>query len=226
MVHNIFVGLKFTQVKNLNIENTVRVELNSQYRIGNPTIGSIYIVDNTGVTQQESSLRYIGVVSKIDYTISLIPNKLAMTRSLRYGRRNKSALRPAKIKRRDGILYGRDFQYAGSHPDSEIDYRLTDNTDLRFGCRLFRFGLTDAFEYRYRDFQDDLNDNHAKTVAVAVSNRSQYAGYNLVVNFGFKISPSSTSVRSINRNQDRKHNCSSLSMQDSKIPCSGKSSSL
>lgn len=189
MVHNIFVGLKFTQVKNLNIENTVRVELNSQYRIGDPTVGSIYIVDNTGVTQQESSLRYIGIVNKIDYTISLIPNKLAMTPQLKV--RSEKQVRIAdRLKSSGGTESFTDviFNTQEVIPILKIDYHLTDNTDLRCGLQGFSaFGLTDAFEYRYRDFGDDLNDNHARTVAVAVSNRSQYAGYNLVVNFGFKV---------------------------------------
>jgi hypothetical protein len=73
-------------------------------------------------------------------------------------------------------------------PILKLDYRLTDNTDLRFGLQGFSlFGLTDAFEYQYRDFKNDEFDNSANTILFAIANRSQYAGYNLVVNFGFKL---------------------------------------
>ena len=189
LVNNIFVGLKFTQVKNLNIENTVRVELNSQYRIGKPTVGSIYVVDNTGVSQQESSLRYIGIVNKIDYTIPILPNKLSMTPQFKV--RSEKQVRVAdRLKSSGGTESFTEVLFNTQEviPILKVDYHLTDNTDLRFGLQGFSaFGTTDAFEYRYHDFRDDLNDNHARTVAVAMSNRSQYAGYNLVVNFGFKI---------------------------------------
>ena len=189
MVHNIYVGLKFTQVKYLSIENTVRVELNSQYSIGNPIISTTYLVDPNGVNQQPSSLRSYGVVSKIDYIIPIIQNKLTVTPQfkVRSGKQVRVADRlmsSGKIQPFTEVLINAQEVI----PIVKLDYRLTDNTDLRFGVQGFSlFGLTDAFEYQYRDFKNDERDNVANTILVTVSNRSQYAGYNLVVNFGFKL---------------------------------------
>jgi hypothetical protein len=176
-------------VKNLTIENTVRVELNSQYSLGNPITSTTYIVDPTGVNQQPSTLRYYGVVSKIDYIIGIIQNKLAVTpqfkvRSEKQVRVADRLMSSGKIQPFTEVL----FNTQEVIPIMKLDYRLTDNTDLRFGLQGFSlFGLTDAFEYQYRDFKNDEFDNSANTILFAIANRSQYAGYNLVVNFGFKL---------------------------------------
>ena len=189
MVHNMYVGVKFTQVRNLTIENTVRVELNSQAGLGNVVPGTTYVTDPTRTTQQEASLRGYGVVSKIDYVIPIIQAKLAVTPQFKI--RTEKVVRVADRLMPSGkVLPFTEIVFNTQEiiPILKLDYRLTDNTDLRFGLQGFSaYGLTDMFQYQYRDFKSDEFDNTANTFLFAVANRSQYAGYNLVVNFGFKV---------------------------------------
>jgi len=53
------------------------------------------------------------------------------------------------------------------------------------GTRLF--GLSNALLVRNRYLRDGVGDFDANTTAFSVTNRSQYSGYNIVIDLGYKV---------------------------------------
>ncbi|MBU2584003.1 MAG: hypothetical protein KKH32_01595, partial [Bacteroidetes bacterium] len=84
-------------------------------------------------------------------------------------------------------------------PIIRVDYKLTDNTTLHFGMQGITFlkGF-EAFAYRIRNLKDDFETENRRTVAFSFSNKSQYAGYNIVIDFGYKFT-----TRDFKRIEDR-----------------------
>jgi len=70
-------------------------------------------------------------------------------------------------------------------PIIRLDYRLTGSTDLRFGLQGFSlFG--DFFKYKIRNYKDGVESQDRAIIAFSISNKTQYAGYNVVFDFGYK----------------------------------------
>jgi hypothetical protein len=183
LVNSVYLGTRFTQIRNLNIENNFRIELNKQFKIGireNAFLPESRLMGD----QVAGDLVYWGIVNKIDYTYSFFNNSLKLSPQLK--------LRTEKKKRSSETLTGEPSEEVIYHtqeviPILRLDYALTESTALRFGVQGFSsFGLTDFLRYKVFNFGDESYSHERATTAVSISNKSQYAGYNIVLDFGIK----------------------------------------
>jgi hypothetical protein len=72
-------------------------------------------------------------------------------------------------------------------PIVRVDYKLTDFTDLRFGLQGFKLFSSNLFMYKIRNFNGDEKSQDRSTVAISLSNKTQFSGYNVVFDFGYKF---------------------------------------
>ena len=182
--HIIYLGTKYTQIPNLNIENNVRFESNNKFIVGTPTLDELDfgpLIDE----QFEGRLTSLALVNKIDYTYSFFANTMRL--------RPQFKIRTLKIVSNNTFDDGSKVTSIGTHTQSlipilRLDYKLTENTELHFGVQgTSLFGLTDAFLVKQRNLQSGIDDFNSSTSAVSLTNRSQYSGYNIVIDFGYKI---------------------------------------
>ncbi len=182
--HILYLGTKYTQIPNFNIENNVRFELNDRYTVGTPTLEEVefgQLVDE----QFEGSITSMALVNKIDYTYSFLSNTIRV--------RPQFKIRTLKVvfqstydngETATGILTNTQTLI----PILRLDYKLTENTELHFGVQGTKFfGLTDAFLLKNRNLQSGFEDFNSSTNAVSLTNKTQYSGYNIVIDFGFKL---------------------------------------
>lgn len=184
LAHTLYVGTKYTQVQHLNIENNVRFELNNQYIVGTPTREELELGQLVN-EQFEGQRTSLGLVNKIDYVYSLLDNKLKL--------RPQFKIRTLKVVTKNTYDDGSHATTIATHTQStypifRVDYKLTDNTELHFGVQGTKlFGLTDAFVVKNRFLKDGVGDFNASTTAISLTNRTQYSGYNIVIDFGYKV---------------------------------------
>ncbi len=184
MVNSVYIGTKYTQISNLNIENNVRIEVNNQFALGN-RLDAFTNPDKVFGSQIPGVITFYGIVNKIDYTFSIFNGALKFSPQVK--------IRTEKIVKSSEDLEGNPKIEIQEHlqeviPIFRIDYRLTENTDLRFGVQGFNiFGLTgNTFDYKVRNFKDGIDSRNVRTIAVSLSNRSSYSGYTVVFDFGIK----------------------------------------
>ncbi|KAB2923656.1 MAG: hypothetical protein F9K22_08310 [Bacteroidetes bacterium] len=184
LVHTLYIGTRYSQVPNLNIENNVRFELNNRYVVGTPTLDEVE--QGTFVDEQFSgSITSLGLVNKIDYTYALLDNRLKL--------RPQFKIRTLKVVSTSTFDDGSNSTFISTHtqtvlPIFRTDYKLTENTELHFGIQGTKlFGLSDALMVKNRYLRDGVGDFNASTTAVSVTNRTQYSGYNIVIDFGYKV---------------------------------------
>lgn len=183
LVNSLYVGTKYSQIKNLNIENNVRIEFNNQFAIGTRANANKLEAKLLG-DQVPGTLTYYGFVNKIDYTFRLFSNTLKLIPQFK--------LRTEKLIRRTEDKYGQKLLVVEESnqeviPIFRIDYALTESTDLRFGVQgSTLFNSSKFLTYRIRNLKDHEDDQNRSTVAFSISNRSQFQGYNIVFDFGYK----------------------------------------
>ncbi len=184
LVHTLYIGTRYQQITNLNIENNVRYESNKQFQVGSPTLEELRL--GLLVNEQFQGLRSsTGLVNKIDYVYGVLGNRLLL--------RPQFKIRTLKVVTTNtfddgtsGTTINRNVQTI--IPIFRMDYRLTDNTELHFGVQgTTLFGLTDGLLYKERDLRSDINDYNAHTTAFSITNKSQYSGYNIVIDFGLNL---------------------------------------
>jgi hypothetical protein len=180
----IYFGTRYTQIPNLNIENNIRYELNNLYTVGTPSIAELQFGPLVN-EQFEGRRTSMGLVNKIDYVYALLNNKLLL--------RPQFKVRTLKVITKSTFDDRSVSTNISTHTQTLIpifraDYRLTDNTELHLGVQgTSLFGLTDAFLLKTRFLRDGVGDFNASTTAVSITNKTQYSGYNIVIDFGYKV---------------------------------------
>lgn len=182
--HTLYLGTRYQQVPNLNIENNIRYESNTQYQVGTPTLeeARLGILVNEQFPGVRSS---VGLVNKIDYVFTMLNNRLSI--------RPQFKIRTLKIVTTNTFDDGTvgttiNINTQTTIPIFRVDYRLTENTELHFGVQgTSLFGLTDGLLYKQRDLRTGYSDFNASTTAASLTNKSQYSGYNIVVDFGINL---------------------------------------
>jgi hypothetical protein len=184
LVHTLYIGTKYSQIQNLNIENNVRFEFNDRFIVGIPTLEKVQ--QGTLVDEQFQGERTsLGLVNKIDYTYSLLDNRLKL--------RPQFKVRTLKIVTKNTFDDGSNSTNIATHTQTVIpifrtDYKLTDNTELHFGVQGTKlFGLSEFLMVKNRFLRDGVGDFNSSTTALSITNRTQYSGYNIVIDFGYKV---------------------------------------
>ncbi len=198
LVNSLYLGTEYTQIKNLHIENNIRVELNKQYAIGSSDVALNLPPEQQRLVGDQTPGRIVfwGIVNKIDYTYSFFNGLLRLSPQIK--------VRTEKVVSTSEDQDGNPITKIGKNqqefiPIFRVDYSLTESTDLRFGVQGFSlFGLTDLFMYKIRNYADNVDSQDRSTIAFSVSNKTQYGGYNIVMDFGIK----NTSINYV-RPQDR-----------------------
>ena len=49
------------------------------------------------------------------------------------------------------------------------------------------FGMSEFLMVKNRFLRDGVGDFNSSTTAISVTNRTQYSGYNIVIDFGYKV---------------------------------------
>lgn len=187
LVNSLYLGSKYQQIKDVNIENNFRIELNKQFQLGDVDILSQYTTEQRRLVdiQLPGRILFWGLVNKIDYTFRLFNGALKLSPQVK--------VRTEKIIRSKQDNQGNSSLEIEKHqqefiPIFRLDYALTNNTDFRFGVQGFSlFGLTDLFMYKIRNYKDNVGSQDRSTLAFSISNRTAYGGYNIVLDLGFKF---------------------------------------
>ena len=184
LVHTLYLGTKYQQIKNVNIENNVRYESNALYQVGSPTLEKVRL--GLSIGEQFAGVRSsVGLVNKIDYFYALLDNRLFL--------RPQFKIRTLKVVTTNTFEDGSQGTTINSNfqtiiPIFRVDYRLTANTELHFGVQgTTMFGLTDGLLYKERNLKNGAGDINSSTTAFSMTNRSQYSGYNIVIDFGLNL---------------------------------------
>lgn len=183
LVNSFYIGTKYTQIKNVNIENNLRIEYNNQFKIGshdNSFLAEAKLIGD----QVPGQLLFWGLVNKIDYTFYLFDGILKLSPQLKI--RTEKIIKFTEDQQRNRTIKI-DKHQQEIIPIFRADYRLTDNTNLRFGLQGFGLAGLDYFKYKIRNFKDNIDSQDRATVAFSLSNATQYSGYNVVVDFGYKF---------------------------------------
>ena len=125
---------------------------------------------------------YWGIVNKIDYTFQFFNNALKISPQFKI--RTEKVLKFSEDRQGNVVT---EIQQHNQEviPIIRLDYKLTENTDLRFGLQGFSlFG--DFFKYKIRNYKDGFESQDRSIVAFSISNKTQYSGYNVVFDFGYK----------------------------------------
>lgn len=184
LAHQLYLGTIYTQIPGLRIENNVRFELNNQYPIGLALRDSRQQLLNPD-EQPEGRITKLGLVNKIDYTIGFFGNKLQFIPQFK--------VRTQKVVQLEQLVTGERTNSVVTHiqeimPIFRIDYRLTDRTDLRMGFQGFKLpGTGSTFSYQINNLKFPDRDELRSTFAITLSNRTDYAGYKVVVDMGYKL---------------------------------------
>lgn len=184
LAHQLYLGAVYTQVPRLRIENNVRYELNTQYPLG------LALRDNRGNLlnpdeQPDGRITKFGLVNKIDYTVGFFDNKLQLIPQFK--------VRTQKVVQQAQLPAGEKFSSVVTHvqeimPIFRIDYRLTDRTDLRLGFQGFKLpGSGTSLTYQISNLKSPELDENRTTFAITLSNRTDYAGYKVVLDMGYKL---------------------------------------
>ncbi|MBI2417182.1 MAG: hypothetical protein HYV28_04645 [Ignavibacteriales bacterium] len=183
LVNSLYIGTKYTQIRNLNIENNVRIEFNNQFAIG--TRANAFKLESKLLGDQiPGSLTYYGIVNKIDYTVRLFNNSFRIIPQIKV--RTEKLIRNTEDKFGKKVLVVEESNQE-IIPIFRIDYSVTENTDIRFGVQgSTLFGTSKFFTYRFRNMKDHVGDLDRSTMAISISNKSQFQGYNIVLDFGYK----------------------------------------
>ena len=183
LVNSVYFGTKYTQIKNLNIENIFRVEYNNQFKYG--TRDNAYLPETKKLGDQvPGNIVFWGIVNKLDYTFYLLNGSLKLSPQLK--------VRTQKIIRKSENQSGGTTIRVDQHdqeviPIFRIDYRLTDNTDLRLGFQgLDIGGVSDFFTYKIRNLKDNVESQNRATYGASISNKTSFNGYNVIFDFGYK----------------------------------------
>ncbi len=184
LVHTLYLGTKYQQISNLNIENNIRYESNTQYQVGAPTQEKARL--GIMVDEQFSGVRSsVGLVNKIDYLFGVFNNRLLL--------RPQFKIRTLKIVTTNTFEDGTVGTTINSNqqtiiPIFRVDYRLTESTELHFGVQgTTFFGLTDGLLFKQRNLRNGSGDLNSSTTAFSLTNRSQYSGYNIIIDFGLNL---------------------------------------
>ncbi len=181
MVYTTYIGTKYTQIKNLTIENNLKHVLNAQKRI-TTWDGDL---DEFFLEQDKSQITYWGVVNKIDYKFS-ITDQLMLIPQFKHRWEIKHQKFSSTIQ--DTSYHNQWFM-----PIIRLDYFFTPKTTIRAGFQGFSFkGISeklddgDLFVYRFRDKLNPVNDTNDRIFMILVTNASDYNGYKLQFNIGFQ----------------------------------------
>ncbi|MCC6548516.1 MAG: hypothetical protein IT279_00455 [Ignavibacteriaceae bacterium] len=183
LVNSLYLGTKYTAIPNLNIENNIRYEFNNQFKIGSRDIAFLPEAKFIG-DQMPGNITFFGMVNKMDYTFYLLDGTIKLSPQFK--------VRTEKTIRLSEDVNGKTVLKIDGHsqeiiPIFRVDYRLTNNTDLRFGLQGFSlFGMSDIFKYKIRNFRDNFESQNKSTAAFSISNKTQFQGYNVVLDFGYK----------------------------------------
>ncbi|NUN07696.1 MAG: hypothetical protein HUU54_00795 [Ignavibacteriaceae bacterium] len=183
LVNSVYFGTRYTQIKNLNIENIFRVEYNNQYKSGSRSNAFLPESKKLG-DQVPGNIVFWGIVNKIDYTFYLLNGQLKLSPQFK--------VRTQKIVLRSEDQQGNPTLKVDKHdqeiiPIFRVDYRLTDNTDIRLGFQGLDVGDgSDLFYYKIRNLKDNFESQNRATYGLSLSNRTSFNGYNVVFDFGYK----------------------------------------
>ncbi len=186
VVHQAYVGAVYTQVPGLRIENIVKYEYNEQFAIGT----GLRDVENRYINPLEQSDGYInklGIVNKIEYSMPLMNGRLRLNPQLKVRTQRTSRFGEFTPGKPANQVVRSEQQFI---PIIRLDYALTERTDLRIGLQGFG-SKTGPFAVQIRDLKMPSNDINQTTYAVALSNKSSYGGYNVVVDAGYKYTTAS-----------------------------------
>ncbi len=195
LVHTLYLGTTFTQIPNLRIENNFKFQLNRQFAQGDRLkafLTEARLLDD----QVGGKISYFGLVNKIEYEFSFFNNVLKIIPQFKI--RTEKSVKFTENKEGTPItVINKHLQE--TIPIIRVDYRLTDNTTVHFGMQGIPF-LKDipGLAYRIKNLKDDFETENRRTIAVSLSNKSQYAGYNIVIDFGYKFT-----TRDFKRIEDR-----------------------
>jgi hypothetical protein len=181
-VDQLYFGTAYTQIPNLRIENNVRFENNVQYNIGTGNRDLLGEFQNPN-DQKDGRITKLGVVNKIDYTFRFLNGKLLVIPQFK--------VRTAKTVKDEELPSGIRTSTVTSHiqeimPILRLDYGLTDRSFLRIGFQGIN-GLGDAFIYQIKNIRLPIYDENRRTIAVTLTNKSSYGGYNVVIDMGYKF---------------------------------------
>lgn len=195
LVNSLYIGTTFTQIPNLRIENNIKIQFNKQFAQGQRLrafLPESRLLDD----QVDGRISFFGMVNKIEYEISFFNNALKVIPQFK--------IRTEKSAKFTENKEGQSITQITKHlqetiPIIRVDYKLTDNTTLHFGMQGITFlkGI-EVTAYRIRNLKDDFETENRRTVAFSLSNKSQYAGYNIVIDFGYKFT-----TRDFKRFEDR-----------------------
>lgn len=197
LTHTLYIGTRYGQIPNLNIENNVRYEFNRLYTVGTPTLAKLQfgpLIDEQFAGDRTS----IGLVNKIDYVYGILNDKVKF--------RPQFKIRTLKLITRTQYDDGSTATTISGNsqlmiPIFRIDYRLTESTDLHFGLQgadpltylnrisngLIKLGTSEFLLLRSRNLRDGSGDYNSTTTAISLTNKTQYSGYNIVIDFGYKL---------------------------------------
>ncbi len=183
LVNSLYLGTKYTQIKDLLIENNMRVELNKQFSIGSRENAFLTPTEVRLLGDQvPGKIIFWGIVNKIDYTFRFFNGALKVSPQFKI--RTEKVLKFSEDKQGNPVTEIQQHTQE-TIPIVRLDYKLTENTDLRFGLQGFSlFGNT--FKYKIRNYMDGVESQDRSIIAMSLSNKSQYAGYSVVFDFGFK----------------------------------------
>lgn len=184
LAHQLYLGTIYTQIPNLRIENNVRYELNTQYPIG------LALRDNRGrllnpEEQPDGRITKFGLVNKIDYTFGLFDNRLQLIPQFKVRTQKVVQLGELQTREKTNLVVTHVQEIM---PIFRIDYRLTDRTDLRMGFQGIKIpGTGSSFAYQINNLKSPELDENRSTFAITLSNRTDYAGYKVVLDLGYKL---------------------------------------
>ncbi|MCX8009869.1 MAG: hypothetical protein N3A61_01850, partial [Ignavibacteria bacterium] len=183
IVNTFYIGTVFTQIPNLRIENNVKMQFNHQLKVGSRE--KAFLPETRLLPDQiDGRITYFGMVNKFEYEFSFFNNALKVIPQFKI--RTEKSTKQTENKEGDKItIVNKNLQE--TIPILRVDYKLTDNTTVHFGLQGFSFlkGIP-MLAYRIRNLKDDFESEDRRTFAVSLSNKSQYAGYNIVIDFGYK----------------------------------------
>lgn len=195
LVNNLYIGTTYTQIPNLRIENNLRLQLNRQFAQGNRLLA--FVNESRLLNDQvEGRISFFGMVNKIEYEFSFLDNALKVTPQFKVRTEKSSKFTENKDGEKITVI---NKHLQETIPIIRVDYKLTQNTTLHFGMQGITFlkGVS-PLAYRIRNLKDDFESEDRRTIALSLSNKSQYAGYNIVIDFGYKYT-----TRDFKREEDR-----------------------
>ncbi|MDE2810509.1 MAG: hypothetical protein OXN90_19010 [Gemmatimonadota bacterium] len=159
LVHRTYLESRTTPLVGLVVENRIKLETNEQRRT----------LFDDGTFQRQDRLRLLAGVHKVSYGFK--------------GRRWRvipqfKVLYLKKERRETAVPLGHERQLM---PIVKAEYRLTERTSVKGGIQGFPLK---GLKYQVRDLTDQVNSLNRQNHTFFVSNRSEYFGYDLIMNAG------------------------------------------